>query len=61
MKKLLIYCKDRPDSQSYCVKSVRVTADFIGIGKNGQINEQEFRKLAQDLIPDYSSIQIVNL
>jgi len=61
MKKLLIYCKASPESQSICVRSVRVTADFIGIGHKGQINEQEFKRLASDLVPDYSSIQIVNL
>ncbi len=60
MKKLLIYNRDSMDSSPYLTRSITVSADFIGIGNKGQINEQEFKKLAQDLVPEHYSIQIIN-
>ncbi len=59
MKKLLIYYKDSPETQSYLVRVIYVSADFIGIGKKGQINTQEFKQLALDLEPNHSTIEII--
>lgn len=60
MKKLLIYKRDHND-KNVLLRSVRVTPDFIGIGNKGQINNEEFKKLALDLEPSATSHQIVNL
>ncbi len=60
MKKLLIYTKDHND-KSILIRSMRITPDFIGINKKGEVNEVEFKRLASDLEPHTTSIQIVNL
>lgn len=60
MKKLLIFSRDF-NGKNILLRAVRVTADFIGIGTKGQINNEEFKKLALDLEPTATSHQIVNL
>jgi len=60
MKKLLIYSRNS-EGVNVLLRSVRVTIDFIGIGKNGQLNNEEFKKLSLDLEPTATSHMIVNL
>lgn len=60
MKKLLIYSRNSK-GVNVLLRSVRITADFIGIGKNGQINNEEFKKLSLDLEPTATSHQLLNL
>jgi len=58
MKKLLIYSRNS-EGVNVLLRVVRVTIDFIGIGKNGQINNEEFKKLSLDLEPTATSHQII--
>ena len=58
MKKLLIYSRNS-EGVNVLLRVVRVTTDFIGIGKNGQINNEEFKKLSLDLEPTATSHQII--
>jgi len=60
MKKLLIYSRNS-EGVNVLLRSVRVTIDFIGIDKNGQLNNEEFKKLSLDLEPTATSHMIVNL
>ena len=60
MKKILIYILNE-NKNKILIRSIRVTPDFIGIGKKGQINQQEFRNFANDLEPNCIAIEITNL
>jgi hypothetical protein len=58
MKKLIIYRRDE-NNLNQVLRTIRVTADFIGIGKKGQINNEEFKKLALDLEPTATSHEVI--
>lgn len=54
MKILKIYRRELNMSNTL-IRVIRVTADFMGIGKNGQINNAEFKSLALFLEPEATS------
>ena len=58
MKKLIIY-RSAENNLNQVLRTIRVTADFIGIGKKGQINNEEFKKLALDLEPTATSHEVI--
>lgn len=60
MKKLFIYRKNgkvnaRGEEQSDLIRTTTVHSSFIGIGKKGQINHNDFKELALDLEPTATS------
>lgn len=59
-KKLLIYRRNDL-GQLELLRTIAVAETFIGIGKNGNINNEEFKKLALDLEPDSTSCDIIDL
>lgn len=59
MRKLNIYRREENGSNTL-LRTIVVRADFIGIGRNGQINDLEFKRLALDLEPEATSHQIIN-
>jgi len=58
MKKLLIYRRES-NGENLLLRAINVTADFNGIGKKGQINNEEFKRLALDLEPTATSHEVV--
>lgn len=60
MKRLLIYRRDPITDKNILIRRVQISADFVGIGRNGQINHSEFLKLAHDLEPIVTTIEVLN-
>jgi hypothetical protein len=60
MKKLLIYAKNPYTDKNELIRRISVSADFIGIGKKGQINIQEFKNLAGYLEPHFSTVEVLD-
>ena len=58
MKKLIIYRRDE-NNLNQVLRTIRETADFLGMGKKGQINNEEFKKLALDLEPTATSHEVI--
>lgn len=66
MKKLTIFKRsdkiERDGTfKNEVLRSICVHSSFIGIGKNGQINGSEFKKLAQDLEPTSTGISVIDI
>ena len=59
MKKLNIYRREE-NMTNTLLRTIHVRVDFIGIGKNEQINDAEFKKLALDLEPTATSHEVIN-
>lgn len=60
MKKLLIYSRNQ-NRKNILLRAVRISDSFVGIGKNGQIIDSEFKKLSLDLEPSATSHEVINL
>lgn len=62
MKKLFIYKNE--DFNGVLVKNllrvITVHPTFVGIGRNRNIDVSEFRKLAEYLEPNFSSIAVID-
>lgn len=61
MKKLLIYRKNTDTNRNELLRSVNVFYTFIGIGRWGQINQAEFKSLAEDLEPTSTSFSVIDI
>lgn len=59
--KKLIISKRISEEEVIVLRVVNVHPSFIGIGKNGQVNPFDFKRLAQDLEPDHTFYNILNI
>ncbi len=59
-KKLIIY-RRIDENTVETLRAVTVHFSFIGIGRNGQYNPFEFKRLAQDLEPSHTFYTVINL
>lgn len=60
MKKVTIYGFDVRGRKSV-VRNITVNPQFIGIGKRGQIDSAEFKKLVNSLEPDNIGFSVVDM
>lgn len=61
VKKLTIFRKIPGTPLNEVLRTVNIHATFVGIGKNGQINSNEFKLLAEDLEPTSTGWSVIDI